>query len=63
MDENGACRFPADKLEAVLHLAEELRAEEADRMGRLQQASSAAELRAIFGSPPPTPNSSSHSTT
>ena len=49
MDENGACKFPGDKLEAVLHLAGELRAEEADRMSRLQQATSVAELRAVLG--------------
>lgn len=48
MDENGACKFPADKLEAVLDLAGKLRAEETERIGRLQKASSAAELRAIF---------------
>jgi regulator of RNase E activity RraA len=48
MDENGACKFPADKLAAVLHNAHALRQEEADRMSRLQQATSAAELRAIF---------------
>jgi 4-hydroxy-4-methyl-2-oxoglutarate aldolase len=49
MDENGACKFPAGKLEAVLDLAGKLRAEETERIGRLQMAGSAAELRAIFG--------------
>lgn len=49
MDENGAVKFPADKLEAVLANVRALRDEEADRMGRLQKATSAAELRAIFG--------------
>jgi regulator of RNase E activity RraA len=49
MDENGACKFPADKLETVLDLSVKLRAEENERIGRLQKASSAAELRAIFG--------------
>jgi 4-hydroxy-4-methyl-2-oxoglutarate aldolase len=48
MDENGACKFPANKLEAVLENVRKLREEEADRMGRLQQATSAAELRAIM---------------
>jgi len=48
MDENGACKFPADKIEAVLDLARKLRVEETERIGRLQQATSAAELRAIF---------------
>ena len=48
MDENGACKFPAGKLEAVLDLAGKLREEETDRIGRLQKATSAAELRAIF---------------
>ena len=49
MDENGACKFPADKLDAVLANARALQAEEAGRMAALQAATSAAELRAIFG--------------
>lgn len=49
MDENGACKFPADKLTAVLENVKKLRVEEEDRQGRLQQAKSAAEVRAIFG--------------
>jgi 4-hydroxy-4-methyl-2-oxoglutarate aldolase len=48
MDENGACKFPADKLSTVLENVRKLRDEEADRMGRLKQATSAAELRAIM---------------
>ncbi len=48
MDENGACKFPADKLEAVLENARKLRAEESERIARLQSATSAAELRAIM---------------
>lgn len=49
MDENGACKFPADQLEAVLTNVRALREEEAARMKALQNARSAAELRAIFG--------------
>jgi regulator of RNase E activity RraA len=49
MDENGAVKFPADKLEAVLINARKLREEETERIGKLQKATSAAELRAIFG--------------
>ncbi len=49
MDENGAVKFPADKLEAVLLNARKLREEETERIGKLQKATSAAELRAIFG--------------
>jgi len=49
MDENGAVKFPADKLKAVLRNARELQKEEAARMSALQQATSAAEIRAIFG--------------
>src|SRR4029453_10915626 len=49
MDENGAVKFPADKLEAVLHNARELQKQEAARMSALQRATSAAEIRAIFG--------------
>ncbi len=48
MDENGACKFPADKLAAVLENARALQKEEAARMAALQNAKSAAELRAIF---------------
>jgi len=48
MDENGAVKFPADKLAAVLENVRKLRDEEAERMGRLQKATSAAELRAIL---------------
>jgi regulator of RNase E activity RraA len=48
MDENGAVKFPADKLEAVLTNVGKLRDEEAARMGALQNAKSAAEVRAIF---------------
>ena len=47
MDENGAVKFPANKLEAVLTNVRALQREEADRMGRLQKATSAAEVRAI----------------
>jgi regulator of RNase E activity RraA len=49
MDENGAVKFPADKLEAVLENVRQLQKEEARRMHALQQARSAAEIRAIFG--------------
>jgi 4-hydroxy-4-methyl-2-oxoglutarate aldolase len=48
MDENGACKFPADKIEAVLTNAKALALEEADRQSRLHTAASAAEVRAIF---------------
>jgi 4-hydroxy-4-methyl-2-oxoglutarate aldolase len=48
MDENGAVKFPADKLPAVLQNARALQREEAARMAALQGATSAAEIRAIF---------------
>ena len=48
MDENGACKFPADKMESVLRNVKQLLANEGDRIGQMQKASSAAELRAIF---------------
>ncbi len=48
MDENGACKFPADQLKAVLDNVRALQKEEAARMKALQAAKSAAELRAIF---------------
>jgi len=48
MDENGAVKFPADKLEAVLTNARTLQKEEETRMAALQSATSAAEIRAIL---------------
>ncbi len=48
MDENGAVKFPADKLEAVLTNVRALRDQEEGRMGRVRQAKSAAEVRAAF---------------
>ena len=52
MDENGACKFPADKLEQVVENLYKLRDEEEERMGRLAKATSAAEVRAIFTGQP-----------
>jgi len=48
MDENGACKFPADKLELIVKNLELLQKEEAERMNALAKATSAAEIRAIF---------------
>jgi len=48
MDENGACKFPADRLEAVLNNLRELKKEEDARIERLLKARGAAEVRAIF---------------
>jgi regulator of RNase E activity RraA len=48
MDENGAVKFPADKLEAVLENVRKLQKEEEARMAALQAAKSAAEVRAIL---------------
>ena len=48
MDENGACKFPADKLEQVAKNLELLRIEEHNRMSALSKVTSAAEIRAIF---------------
>lgn len=49
MDENGACKFPADRLEEVLENARALQKEEGDFQSRLRNAKSATELRQIFG--------------
>ncbi|RMF00195.1 MAG: RraA family protein [Chloroflexi bacterium] len=49
MDEHGAVKFPADKLAAVLNNVRALQVEEETRMAALQQATSAAEIRAVFG--------------
>ncbi len=48
MDENGACKFPADKLEAVLTNVKALIAEEGDLQSRVSKAKSVAEVKAIF---------------
>ncbi len=48
MDENGACKFPADKLEAVLTNVQGLLKEEETRINSLRNAKTAAEVRAIF---------------
>ncbi len=48
MDENGACKFPADKLAAVLEKATELLATEDDRVGRLLKAKGLDEVKAIM---------------
>ena len=49
MDENGAVKFPADKLPQVLANARALQEEEEERMDKMRKATSAKELRAIFG--------------
>ena len=48
MDEHGACKFPRDHLEAVLHKAQALREEETTRIDALQGAKTAGEVRAIL---------------
>jgi regulator of RNase E activity RraA len=48
MDENGACKFPAAQLEAVLTNVRALQKEEEVRITQLRQAKTAAEVRAIF---------------
>lgn len=48
MDEDGAVKFPANKLEAVLTNVRALQIEETERQIRLQKATSAAEVRAVF---------------
>lgn len=48
MDENGAVKFPADRVEDVLANVRQLEAREADLQERLEDASSAAAVRAAF---------------
>ncbi len=48
MDENGAVKFPSEKLEAVLTNVRALQEEEEARMSALAKATSAEELRKIF---------------
>ena len=49
MDENGAVKFPADKLADVLANVRALQQEEEAQMSALQRAKSAAEIQAILG--------------
>lgn len=48
MDENGAVKFPADRLEEVVTNAKALLAEEDARVGRLLEAKGLAEVKAIM---------------
>ena len=48
MDENGACKFPADKSEAVLNNVKALLQEEETRINALKTAKTAADVRAAF---------------
>ena len=48
MDENGACKFPADKLEAVLTRARDLSKKEEGMQERFRQARSAADVREVL---------------
>lgn len=58
MDENGACKFPADRLESVLTNVRELQKEETARMNALEKAESAAAIREILDlyAPPSNPD-------
>jgi regulator of RNase E activity RraA len=49
MDESGACKFPADKLEEVLDMVIKLQKEESEKMVQLQKADSGAKLRKLMG--------------
>jgi len=48
MDENGACKFPVNKLEQVVKNLKLLKKEESERMLALSKAKTAVEIRAIF---------------
>jgi len=48
MDENGACKFPVDKLEQVVVNLELLQKSEEERMSALSKAKTAQEIRSIF---------------
>ena len=49
MDENGACKFPAGKIDPILANVKALLREEAVRLDALRGAKTAAQVRAIFG--------------
>jgi regulator of RNase E activity RraA len=48
MDENGACKFPADKLPSVQANVQALLKEEEARLSVLREASTAGEVRSIL---------------
>ena len=48
MDENGAVKFPANRLADVLENVKKLAVHEGDLQERLKKATSAAEIRAVF---------------
>lgn len=48
MDENGACKFPADKAEAILTNVKALQKQEATRLAGLRKAKNAKQVRAAF---------------
>ena len=48
MDENGAVKFPADRLEEVVKNAKALLAEEDERVGRLLKARGLKEVKGIM---------------
>ena len=49
MDENGAVKFPGDRLEEVVTNAKRLLEHEEDRVGRLLEPRGFEEVRAIMG--------------
>ena len=49
MDENGAVKFPADRLEDVVRNAKALLAEEDERVGQLLRARGLQAVKAIMG--------------
>ena len=48
MDENGACKFPADKMEAVVTNVKKLLKEEDKKITALQKAKSATQIKKIL---------------
>ena len=48
MDENGACKFPADRLEEVVTNVKGLLADEEEKMAAIRKAGTAAGIRAVM---------------
>ena len=48
MDEHGATKFPADRIEQVLQLCSKLQAKEDEQLAKVRKCQNAEEIRALL---------------